>query len=531
MRAMAHDERGVAEACAAFSAVIGPEHVVTDPKLLARLGTATFSTEARVLAWLRPGNAEEVRGVLRVSSARAMPLYVVSGGKNWGLGSRVPPRDAVLLDLGRLNQIIAFDEELATVTVEPGVTFRQLYDFLRERGSRTFASTTGGSPEGSVLANALERGDGSGPNGDRASSVAALEVMLSTGEVVHTGFERFAGARTAALHRFGVGPALDGLFTQSNLGVVTRGTVWLSPLPRYLAAIRFSIRSDARLGPLVDGLRRLRLDGTLTSAVGIWNDYRVLSVSEQYPWQRMQGVTPLSREVLDEKRRAFDGSRWMGLASIYAPSVMQGEAAVRHVESELGALVEALSVEAESGEPTSGNELFPVTDPGFAFLQGVPHEQSLRSMYYRKRAPAPVELDPDQDRVGVLWLCPLLPLRGADVVTATELVERRMLECGFEPLLALVSSTPRTLQLLPMIVYDRDQVGADARALECHDELLAELVALGYLPHRLALPAQDSLPASRDDHGAVLERLKRTLDPSDVLAPGRYDFRSTWPKR
>jgi 4-cresol dehydrogenase (hydroxylating) len=41
----------------------------------------------------------------------------------------------------------------------------------------------------------------------------------------------------------------------------------------------------------------------------------------------------------------------------------------------------------------------------------------------------------------------------------------------------------------------------------------------------------DALPAPRDDHGALMQRLKGALDPSDILAPGRYDFRGTWPPR
>ena len=86
---------------------------------------------------------------------------------------------------------------LAYVTVEPGVTFAALHAFLRARGSRLFASTTGGSPHASVVGNALERGDGSGPYGDRLQHACALEVVLPTGEVVHTGHDRFEGARSA----------------------------------------------------------------------------------------------------------------------------------------------------------------------------------------------------------------------------------------------------------------------------------------------------------------------------------------------
>jgi 4-cresol dehydrogenase (hydroxylating) len=36
------------------------------------------------------------------------------------------------------------------------------------------------------------------------------------------------------------------------------------------------------------------------------------------------------------------------------------------------------------------------------------------------------------------------------------------------------------------------------------------------------------LPASHDDYGYFIQRLKQNLDPNDILAPGRYDFRNEW---
>src|SRR6185436_6055231 len=113
--------------------------------------------------------------------------------------------------------------------------------------------------------------------GDRWSHVCALEAVLPTGEVVHTGPDRFPGARTASVLRWGPGPALDGLFSQSNLGVVTRLGIWLTPLPGWIAAVRFSVADPARLPAVVDVCRVLRMEGTLRAVVGFWNDYRVLS--------------------------------------------------------------------------------------------------------------------------------------------------------------------------------------------------------------------------------------------------------------
>lgn len=514
-----------------FVQAVGAEHVLVDEQTLERAGTATFATTQRVAAVVRPLDRHEVQACLRIARRERMAVYPFSRGKNWGLGSRVPPRDgSVLLDLGRMDRIVGFDEEMAWVTVEPGVSFGQLYEFLRERRSRLFANSTGASPDASVVGNALERGDGTGPYGDRFQHVCALEVVLPTGECVHTGFGRFDGAPLAPLHRWGVGPTFDGLFSQSNLGVVTQMTLWLTPLPRSLSAVRFSVVEASRLPRLVDALRGLRQDGTLRSSIGLWNDYRVLSTRGQYPWHLTGGKTPLPRAVLDSIRHEWGGASWFGTTAIYAASAEQGRAHCAHVERTLAPLVDHLSIDERHGEPTSGHELFIEDDPAFMFLQGIPHKQSLKSVYWRKRMPPPEHPDPERDRCGVLWACPTLPFHGTDAAAAARIVERVLPAHGFEPLTAMVAQTERSIYLVPLIIYDRDIEGEDERAMQAHDALLAELVDQGYLPYRLGIQSMNALPSPGDDHGALLRRIKRALDPDDILAPGRYDFRDTWPE-
>ena len=518
-----------ASVLAAFAEAVGAEHVVIEPAALDAASTATFATRQRVPAIVRPASREEVQACLRVANRFRVPVHPVSRGKLWGFGSRVPVRDgAVLLDLARMNRVVDFDEALAYVTVEPGVTFAELHAFLKAQGSRLFASTTGGSPHSSVVGNALERGDGSGPLGDRLEHACAFEVVLPTGEVIHTGHDRFVGARAAPLFRWGVGPSLDGLFSQSNLGVVTRMTLWLTPLPRSLALVRFSVVDPAKLRAMVDACRVLRLDGTFRSVVGIWNDYRVLSTRGQYPWDLTAGETPLSRAVLARLLPEQGGATWFGSTAIHAPSVAQGRAALAHVERSLRPYVDHFSVDArtlQGGEPAGEG------DPAFLFIQGIPHESSLRTMYWRKRTPIPESPDPDRDRCGVLWCSPVVPFRGSDVVRAAQILEEVMLAHRLEPMLAMVGQSPRAVYLLPLLVYDRDVPGADEEAMRCHDAMLERLVAAGYPPYRLGAQSMDALPAPRDDHGALMERLKRALDPNDVLAPGRYDFRGTWPPK
>src|ERR671917_1402587 len=257
----------------AWREIVGPEHVLTDPAALSAAGTATFATANRVPAIIRPGNRQEVRACVGLANEQRTPIYPVSTGKNWGYGSRVPPADGcVLVELHRLDRITGYDEKLAYVTVEPGVTFRGLHEFLVSRESNLMLSVTGSTPDSSPLGNALERGAGSGPYADRAAHVCGFEVVLPSGEVVRTGFGRFENAKTAKLHRWGVGPYLDGLFAQSNLGIVTEMTMWLAPRPDYSQSCFFGIDDDSRLEDLVDALQGLMLRGVFRAGLTVRND-------------------------------------------------------------------------------------------------------------------------------------------------------------------------------------------------------------------------------------------------------------------
>src|SRR5688572_1193823 len=183
---------------------------------------STFATSSRTPAILRPADRLAVQACVRIANRFGVPIYPLSTGRNWGYGSRAPVRDAVLLDLGRLNQITDFSEPLAYVTLEPGVTQRQLHEFLRAQRSALWMDATGSSPDCSVIGNTLERGFGHTPYGEHAAWACGLEVVLPTGHCIETGFCRFPNTRAGAVNRWGSGPSLDGLFFQSNLGIVTR---------------------------------------------------------------------------------------------------------------------------------------------------------------------------------------------------------------------------------------------------------------------------------------------------------------------
>jgi 4-cresol dehydrogenase (hydroxylating) flavoprotein subunit len=46
----------------------------------------------------------------------------------------------------------------------------------------------------------------------------------------------------------------------------------------------------------------------------------------------------------------------------------------------------------------------------------------------------------------------------------------------------------------------------------------------GYISHRLGIQSMDQMPKPKDDYGSFIKTLKESLDPNNILAPGRYEF-------
>ena len=155
--------------------------------------------------------------------------------------------------------------------------------------------------------------------------------------------------------------------------------------------------------------------------------------------------------------------------------------------------------------------------------QGVPSAEPMRMVYWRKRAKAPAELDPDRDGCGCIWVDVAVPFAGGPAQEAVEIASSAMPLFGFEANLSLISAGARCLYLVPMIVYDREVKGEDERAMACHHALLRELCSAGFAPARTGIESVGvELPPPGDDSEAVLRRLKAALDPAGVLAGGKY---------
>ena len=523
------------EACIEWTEAIGRESVITSGPRLVESAKATFATDQAIPAILKPSNREEVQSCIRIANDYGIALYPVSTGKNWGYGSSVPASgDCVLLDLGHLNRIVDFNEDLAYVTVEPGVTQRQLVEYLASRNSRLWMDATGASPDCSLIGNAVERGFGHTPYGDHFANACGFEVLLPTGECITTGFGGLPGAKAGAAYRWGVGPVLDGLFTQSNFGVVTRMTIWLMPAPEYTQAFFFQCMADEDLPRVIEALRPLRLNGTLRSSVHIGNDYKVLNGLGKYPWDKTGGQTPLTRDRMRQISAEMKFGRWNGSGGLYGTRAQVKEAR-RLVRQALSGKVDRLQflddrllrIAPRFARPyrwLTGLDLtrmIEIVKPVFGLIKGIPTDKMMASCYWRKRGPLPADPQPDRDGCGLLWCAPVAPADGNVVRSMTDLAEGILLAYGFEPMISLTLTTDRAVTGVVSISYDREIPGEDERALECYRELLDRLAAAGFYSYRLGIQAPH-LFEPQTPYGRLLATLKNALDPNRILAPGRY---------
>jgi len=466
--------------------LIGTDRVLTES--IQHYGNTTHEGVSPVDAVLLPETRDEVAAILRIATRTRTPVSVAAGGKNWGLGSRIPHGGSrVVLDLCRMNSIREVNERMATMTVEPGVTFREAAMHLRRAGSRHFLSVTNGPADGSVIGNALERGDAVGPYGDRASHVADLEVVLADGRVLHTGMSRFPVCQAKSIDRHGLGPSLDGLFFQSCMGVVTAMSVWLRPKPARFGHLLFELSKEDY--SIVDSLAQLALRGVLEpGCLSLWSPSKVLlqaGVSTQY---------------------------WRGSAAFYGESDAHLGAVAALVAAGIGEhAILAFTTEAE--EP--------------AFLQsayfGWPSDQSSKAIYAPMGFEPPEVLNPDSDRVGLIWLCAAVPFTGDAFSGMMAAAESVPVPEGITATLRFSMHSARVLRGFFGLHFDRDNPSAESSAVAVARRVRETFEERGFYPFRLGSPLIGK-PLENGVTERVLDSIRGVLDPSRILMQDRYGF-------
>lgn len=523
---------------------VGTAHVLTDAAALERYSTCTIPWQRDCAAVVFPGSADEVAAVLRAAGAHGLSVWPFSGGRNWGYSTTLAcANGAVVMLLQRMNRILEVNEELAYAVIEPGVSYEQLNAHLKQHGHRLWVDCIDGTSQGTVIGNALDRGVGETPYGDHFGNLCGMEVVLPDGQIVPVGGDD-RGLKTWHLHKWGVGPYLEGMFTQSNFGVVTKAGIWLMPEPEAYNSWVFELAGPEHLPAVIDAFRELALQGIVTTKLHMINDMVSFTVVTQRIEQHRLGGSYLSADELAALRKQYGISPLTCAGGIYGTRAqvrlqrrLLKRALGRHgrllfISDGLVAVLERVLAAAwqrpwlkQVVERVAGASL-QVLDSSphvHRILQGIPTDYFVKHAYYRSRRRRPeTAIDPARDGCGLIWFAPILPFTSQHMLPFLDQARLRFEEAGLDFWVAAMLMNPRSVTCLMNILYDKDDPDESRRAAELYAQLVSDMRAAGYQQYRASLLAWSALYQDAPTVGRLNATLKAAVDPGNILAPGRY---------
>jgi len=525
------------EVLAAWGAVVGREQVWTDAERLQPYRTSVCGTERSAGAVVLPGTTEEVQGVVVAANRHGVPLYPISRGCNWGMGSRLPVQDGgVVLDLRRMDRIREVHREQGYAVVEPGVTQRQLFDHLRDHRLPFLFNVTGSTGDSSLLGNALDRGVGYFQT--RWDNLSALEVVLGNGRLLRTGFGHWPGARTAGIYRHGVGPSLDGLFAQSSFGVVTAAAFELIPRPPAHAAMILKIAREERLAPLIDALAGLRANGLIATVMHVANRERTWITMAPLVRDQLlaRGMTGDLRQAAEERLRREGFGPWSAVAGLMGTPAqlrtarreirwaLRGIARVSFLTDRLVDGAERLSRPLRFIPWVQEKRtLLQAMRPLYGMTRGEPTDAALKGVYWPAGDEASMEeRNPDLSRSGLIYVLPVLPAIGAVVREVSDRAGEIFQAHGFPPCITYNYMDARALEGVISVAFDRGDPEATQRARACISACEEAFMRMGYPPYRLGIEGMARIASPGDPFWQTVAELKRAVDPNGIIAPGRY---------
>ncbi|KAF3762805.1 FAD-linked oxidase-like protein [Cryphonectria parasitica EP155] len=466
-----------------------------------------------------PGSTEEVQKIVLWANKYLVPLFPISMGRNLGYGGAAPRvRGSVTVDLGRrMSRILDINPDDYTCLVEPGVSFYAMWEALQSRGYDHMWIDTPDLGGGSIIGNTIDRGVGYTPYGDHWACHSGMEVVLPTGEVIRTGMGALPGSNTWQAFPYGFGPFSDGIFSQSNFGIVTKMGMTLVPNPGGHESFMYTFQKEEDLAQLVEIIRPLRISMILENVAQL--RHITLTIASRgkprtnYYRDDEQKSTPIPPEVVHKAaaETPVGDCTWLYYGMSYGPPQIR-KYKLDMIDAEFHKVPGCKRIDPSTLPP---DEYFWVRD---RVAVGVPDVQELGW----------VNWVPNGSHIA---FSPVSPIRGRDALALYDLAKKRHVEFGIDLFPAFIVGL-REMHLIVEIVYDSGNAERRRAALKCLRAMVQDAAALGYGEYRTHLALMDQVAATYSwGDGALMkfnEKLKDTLDPNGILAPGRSGI---WPAR
>lgn len=314
-----------------------------------------------------------------------------------------------------MNRILEVNERNAYAIVEPGISYFDMYRHLQDNGIKLWIDV----PDpgwGSLVGNALDFGGGYTTPWYRAHFEAhcGMKIVLTNGEILRTSMGAMPGAQTVQQYKFGFGPYLDGLFKQSNFGVVTKVGFWLFPEPEaYMTGLVTVPRHDDLI-PLIDIMNHLENSNIFNGLPGIGNpllggfgfgpsDVEAAVLLERYG---------LSSPELESCAQQTGKPYWGCAPPFYGPTDVI-RAQWEYAKTRFAAIAGAEFQDGELYEmPLSAQQIAKVHKPRF----GIPSLEMFSLGARSETNPTPTN--------GHFWFSPIIPRIGEAVLEANRVIRQ-----------------------------------------------------------------------------------------------------------
>jgi len=463
-------------------------------------------------AAVAPETVEQVQKVVRIANAHKIPLWTISTGKNLGYGGSAPLLGgSVVLDLKRMDRVLEVNDKNHYALVEPGVSYFDLYRYIQDKGLNVWIDP----PDpgwGSLVGNALERGGGYTPMRDHFDAHCGMEVVLANGEVVRTGMGALPNSKTWQQYKYGFGPYVDGIFSQSNLGVVTKMGFWLYPQPEAFLSGTVAVARHDDLFPLVETFAYLMNSGIVQATTTVVSPLS-FSRDPQLAALRASGSTSELEEYAAQKNIPY----WSVSLPFYGPAKVVASQ-WEYAKERFSAIPGARFQDGASYRfPLSADQLAKIVNP---VPFGVPSLQTFSIGGPRSQ--------------GHMWFSPIIPMSGEAVLEAQSVFDQVYRDLGSStgagPGFPVWNFFARAFVIIYFFPIEHD-MEKNRRNREIFRRLVKTSAEHGWGEYRTHTAFMgDIMDAYSFNNHALLrlhETMKDALDPNGILSPGKNGI---WPK-
>jgi D-lactate dehydrogenase (cytochrome) len=172
-------------------------------------------------------STQDVSDAIRLAAQHHTPVIPFGVGSSLE-GHLLAVQGRISIDVGRMNQVVSINAEDLTVTVQAGVTRKQVNEAIKSTGL-FFPIDPGADASIGGMCATRASGTNAVRYGTMRENVLALEVVTATGEIIHTGTRAKKSSAGYDLTRLMVG-------SEGTLGVMTEITLRIYPLPEAVSA-------------------------------------------------------------------------------------------------------------------------------------------------------------------------------------------------------------------------------------------------------------------------------------------------------